>query len=342
MKDGQKNAKKHITIIAVTLAILLAVAGLTYWSYHVWKTNHDPQAPGQSDLGGVSASGSEQAGDEPAAATKNGAHSKAGSDKKPSGKQGATAGMSDFGIPDEVLGQLTNPNATLPPIAPEEKATDQALWGPEDDKPSGGTPVKHLSTVPQIVSCFNTAANQIKTGKPALTAKATMRVRESITGTSEAENTSKTYQKGANLNDVFPVAGQSWSSKLAAGGVKSAICSQKDGNYYITIHMKDEKNPKPVTSSHGKAFTCFDTGELTDMAAQSGDAEMQAMLKNMSFTTNYSGCKIACVVDAKTGKLLSAKYYTDVTVKIAVSQMTVLPISVTMNVTTTQDFAMKW
>lgn len=342
MENGQKNTKKRITIIAVALAILLAVAGLTYWSYHVWKTNNDPRAPGQSDMGGVSASGSEQAGDKPAAATKSGAPSKAGSHSAPDSRQGATAGHSDLGIPDEVLGQLTNPNATLPPVTPEEKATDQAAWGPGDEKPSSGTPVKNLSTVQQIVSYFNTAANQVKTGKPALTAKATMRVRENITGTSEAENTSKTYQKGANLNDVFPVAGQSWSSKLAAGGVKSASCSQKDGKYYITIHMKDEKNPKPVTSSHGKAFTCFDTGELTDMAAQSGDAEMQAMLKNMSFTTNYSGCKIACVVDAKTGKVLSAKYYTDVTVKISVSKLTVIPVSVTMNVTTTQDFAMKW
>ena len=40
--------------------------------------------------------------------------------------------------------------------------------------------------------------------------------------------------------------------------------------------MKDEKNPKPVTSNHGKAFTCYDTEELMDLAAQSGDAEAQA------------------------------------------------------------------
>lgn len=341
MENAQKNTKRIIAVIAVVLAVLLAVAGLTYWSYHVYQANSDPTAPGQTNTGSDSAANSEPAGDVSTPASNAGGSTQSGS-KVPSGQQGGTAALSDLGIPDEVLGQLTDPNATLPAITPEETATDAAVWGPADEKPSGGTPVKNLSTVQQIIAYFNTAANQVKTGKPGLTAKATLRVRENITGTSEAENTSQTFQKGTNLNDVFPVAGQSWSSKLEAGGVKSAICSQKDGKYYITIHMKDEKNPKPVTSSHGKAFTCFDTEELMDLATQSGDAEAQKMLKNMSFATNYSGCKIACVVDANTGRMLSAKYYTDVTMKISVSRLAIFPISMTVNVTTTQDFTMKW
>lgn len=339
MENGQKNTKKIIAIIAVVLAVLLAIAGLTIWSYHVYRANNDPTAPGQTESGG--ALGSEPAGDEPTTAPKSDGSSQTGA-KPATGTQSGSADLSNLGIPDEILGQLTDPNATLPAVTPQETATDAAVWGSGDEKPSGGTPVKNLSTVQQIVAYFNTAANQVKTGKPALAAKATLRVRENITGTSEAENTSQSYPKGANLNDVFPVAGQSWSSRLEAKGVKSAVCSQKDGKYYITIHMNDEKNPKPVTSNHGKAFTCFDTEELMDMATQAGDAEAQAMLKNMSFTTNYSGCKIACVVDAKTGEMLSAKYYTDVTMKISVSKLSVFPISMTVNVATTQDFTMKW
>lgn len=340
MENGQKNTKKIIAIIAVVLAVLLAVAGLTIWSYHVYQANNDPTAPGQTDISGESASGSEPAGDESAAA-ESGGSTQSGS-KSTTGKRGGAADLPDLSIPEEVLEQLTNPNATLPAVTPAETATDAAVWGAEDEKPSGGTPVKNLSTVQQIVSYFNTAANQVKTGKPALNARATLRVRENITGSSEAENTSQSYQKGTNLNDAFPVAGQSWSSKLEAKGVKSATCSQKDGKYYIAIFMKDEKDPKPLTSNHGKAFTCFDSEELMDMAAQSGDAEAQAMLQNMGFTTNYSGCKISCVVDAKTGKMLSAKYYTNVTMKISVSGLSVIPVSLTMNVTTTQDFSMKW
>lgn len=341
MENGQKNTKKMVTIIAIVLAVLLAVVGLTVWSVHVYRANNDSQPAGMTVVSGESGFGSEPAGDASAAASKNGGSTQSDS-QSTTGKQSGTANLSDLGIPEDILGQLTDPNATLPAVTPAEKATDTAVWGSEDEKTSGGTPVKNLSTVQQIVSYFNTAANQVKTGRPALDAKATMRVRENITGTSEAENSSQSYKKGTNLNDVFPVAGQSWSSKLEAKGVKSATCTEKNGKYYIAIFMKDEKNPKPVSSNHGKAFTCYDTEELMDLAAQSGDSEVQAMLKNMSFTTNYSGCKISCVVDAKTGKMLSAKYYTDVTMKISVSKLSVFPISMTMNVTTTQDFTMKW
>lgn len=340
MENEQKNTKKIVMILSIVLVLALAVTGVSIWSYHVWKTNNDPQANAPMETDGETVPG-EPAGDSSASASQNNAATQQGG-KATTPQQNPAADLSDLGIPDEVLGKLTDPNATLPALTPEETATDAAVWGPEDEKPSGGTPVKNLSTVQQIVSYFNTAANQVKTGKPGLTAKTTMRIRENITGSSEAENSSQTYQKGTNLNDVFPVAGQSWSSKLDTKGVKSAVCSQKDGKYYITIHMKDEKNPKPVTSSHGKAFTCFDTQELMSMAAQTGDAEMQKLLKNVSFTANYSGCKIACVADAKTGKVLSAKYYTDITMKISISKLSILPISMTMNITTTQDFAMKW
>ena len=194
MENGQKNTKKIIASIAVVLAVLLAVAGLTIWSYHVYQANNDPTAPGQTDISGESASGSEPAGDESAAA-KSGGSTQSGSNST-TGKRGGAADLPDLSIPKEVLEQLTKPNATLPAVTPAETATDAAVWGAEDEKPSGGTPVKNLSTVQQIISYFNTAANQVKTGKPALNAKATLRVRENITGSSEAEIPASPIKRG--------------------------------------------------------------------------------------------------------------------------------------------------
>ena len=43
MKTEQKNTKKIVVIIVAVLAILLAVAGLTFWSVHVYRANNDPQ-----------------------------------------------------------------------------------------------------------------------------------------------------------------------------------------------------------------------------------------------------------------------------------------------------------
>ncbi len=152
------------------LAILLAVAGLTFWSVHVYRANNDPQPSGVTESGGESLLGSKPAGEESHTPSKNGNATQSGS-KPTSGKQDGTDSFSDLGIPEEILGQLTDPNATLPAVKPEETATDAAVWGSEDEKPSGGTPVKNLSTVQQIVAYFNTAANQVKSGKPALGGK---------------------------------------------------------------------------------------------------------------------------------------------------------------------------
>ena len=160
MKTEQKNTKKIVVIIVAVLAILLAVAGLTFWSVHVYRANNDPQPSGVTESGGESLLGSKPAGEESHTPSKNGNATQSGS-KPTSGKQDGTDSFSDLGIPEEILGQLTDPNATLPAVKPEETATDAAVWGSEDEKPSGGTPVKNLSTVQQIVAYFNTAANQV-------------------------------------------------------------------------------------------------------------------------------------------------------------------------------------
>lgn len=331
MENGQRNTKKIVVIIAIVLAVVLVVAGVSIWSYRVYHANQNPAEAASTTGEGVS-------GGEAHTTAPGGAGSTTQADGKTlSEAQGSGSGSLSGSEMEEILGQLTNPNATLPAVTPEETATDAAAWGSDDEKPSGGSPVKELSTAQQIVSYFNTAANKVKTGKPALKSDATMRVRENLTGMSEAENASDSYPKGSNLNDAFPVAGQSWASRLETSGVKSAACSLKDGKYYITIAMKDEENPKPLVSQHGKAFTCFDTDELMQMLEQAGDAEELELLESLRFSTTYSGCKISCVVDAKTGNMLSAKYYTDITM-----EMTLAGFSIQMNVTTTQAFTMDW
>ena len=72
MKTEQKNTKKIVVIIVAVLAILLAVAGLTFWSVHVYRANNDPQPSGVTESGGESLLGSKPAGEESHTPSKNG------------------------------------------------------------------------------------------------------------------------------------------------------------------------------------------------------------------------------------------------------------------------------
>ena len=119
-------------------------------------------------------------------------------------------------------------------------------------KPSGGGSSEKEKKA-EIVSYFNTAANKVKTGKPALTYTTTGKM--SAFGLSDGFSDDGSTRKGQNLDQRFPVIGQSWASKLPASAVKSAERTLSNGVYTLKITMNDEKDVLNIgTSAHGKVF----------------------------------------------------------------------------------------
>lgn len=101
MKTEQKNTKKIVVIIVAVLAILLAVAGLTFWSVHVYRANNDPQPSRRYRGRRRSLLAGKPAERNPIRRRRTASHS-TGS-KPTSGKQDGTDSFSDLGIPEEIL-----------------------------------------------------------------------------------------------------------------------------------------------------------------------------------------------------------------------------------------------
>lgn len=197
-------------------------------------------------------------------------------------------------------------------------------------KPSGGGSSEKEKKA-EIVSYFNTAANKVKTGKPALTYTTTGKM--SAFGLSDGFSDDGSTRKGQNLDQRFPVIGQSWASKLPASAVKSAERTLSNGVYTLKITMNDEKDVLNIgNSAHGKVFFFMDTEQLKEMMKESG-------LEVERLTNNFSGSTITCTIDAKTGNMLSATYVSKDKINTYLKDMSE-PLPIQMNIT--QQFKMAW
>lgn len=197
-------------------------------------------------------------------------------------------------------------------------------------KPSGGGSSEKEKKA-EIVSYFNTAANKVKTGKPALTYTTTGKM--SAFGLSDGFSDDGSTRKGQNLDQRFPVIGQSWASKLPASAVKSAERTLSNGVYTLKITMNDEKDVLNIgNSAHGKVFFFMDTEQLKEMMKESG-------LEVERLTNNFSGSTITCTIDAKTGNMLSATYVLKDKINTYLKDMSE-PLPIQMNIT--QQFKMAW
>lgn len=197
-------------------------------------------------------------------------------------------------------------------------------------KPNGGGSSEKENKA-EIVSYFNTAANKVKTGKPALTYTTTGKM--SAFGLSDGFSDDGSTKKGQNLDQRFPVIGQSWASKLPASAVKSAERTLSNGVYTLKITMNDEKDVLNISNSaHGKVFFFMDTEQLKEMMKESG-------LEVERLTNNFSGSTITCTIDAKTGNMLSATYVSKDKINTYLKDMSE-PLPIQMNIT--QQFKMAW
>ncbi len=265
----------------------------------------------------------------------------AGTATRPAG--GASGGTTAARPSGSGNSSTTKPTTTKPSGGGSSSTTTKpTTTKPTTTKPSTTKPSGGGSTQPSkadIVSYFNTAANKVKTGRPKLAYEMKLAMTFSIFGMSQSmEDSSKdTLARGSNLNDAFPVSGQSWASRLSASAVQSASRTLKDGKYTIKIVMKDENNVTNArNSAHGQAFTVLDLNDFQDAAQDKG-------ISIQNVTNSFRGSTITCVVDAKTGNMLSASYLLkdkgSATMK---DQESGVNLPVTIDLTMQMDYTMTW
>lgn len=96
----------------------------------------------------------------------------------------------------------------------------------------------------------------------------------------------------------FIVPEQSYSSKLKADWVTSAVCEDKGDTYEITLKLKDHKNP---TAGVGVGAVC-DVIETYEIAEKASFIE--------EFSTQYYNCVVRATIDKATGNVTHANYTT--------------------------------
>lgn len=171
----------------------------------------------------------------------------------------------------------------------------------------------------EAVAYFNRVMDAVKTGKPAVEVKVSKNIHDVETENSKLKAAIPTIKKymlstdadgadlGDDLTDIFPIKGQSWSSKLSINDVRYANCLEALKTYEITIRLKDENDALPLTSSHGKAFDLVDKTEILKEFEKADD-----YIKVDSLDLTFTGSYIKCSVDRATDQVLSVTYYLNV------------------------------
>ncbi len=181
------------------------------------------------------------------------------------------------------------------------------------------------SSVGEIVSYFNAAADKVKTDRPEASISTSVSIPDDgIQASNEllarvlplfrdqmSLGTSRAGERDSDLTDVAPVAGQSWGSRLERSAVEWAVCTVSGEEFKIVIRMRPEENPAPLTSAHGKAFEIHDKQAVLDEINTRG-AEFVHVA---DYTTAYEGCYIYASINGVSGEMMSVTYEKNLTAR---------------------------
>lgn len=196
------------------------------------------------------------------------------------------------------------------------------------NKPSNGASQSSSASLTkaskaEIISYFNTASNKVKTSAKSVTRDkeenyeaqpinlGSLGVFQSMVsglindnmGVNE-EKSGVTATTAADKNAVYPVEGETWSSKLTEADVKTATCTESNGVYTITLTLNEDPLATEYAHGaghHGKAFNIVMPQTIKDNAG--GAASLLSSLK-----VGYQNGKIVVKVDAATGNITTANY----------------------------------
>lgn len=208
----------------------------------------------------------------------------------------------------------SNNTATDKPASDNNGSSNTAT-----NKPSSGKP----STKAEIISYFNTASNKVKTSAKSITRDKEENyeaqpinlgslglLQSTVSGLIndnmgvDEEKSGVTATTAADKNNIYPVEGETWSSKLTEADVKSATCTESNGVYTITLTINEDPLAAEYAHGaghHGKAFNIVMPQTIKDNAGPAS-----SLLSSLK--VGYQNGKIVVKVDAKTGNITSATY----------------------------------
>lgn len=254
------------------------------------------------------------------------------------------------------MADTTAPEVTT---AEGETTTIEATTAEGDTTAVGETTtagtLKAPSTAAEIVAYYNTAANKVKPqaksivqnyeknrpigdvevgNNKVLTSIGTRLVNANMGDIKDKKGVVSTSQADKNTN--FPVEGQTWTSKLTPAMVDSAKCVEGNGQYIITIILKDEPAPNPSAGKGyaGNAFSVISKEKIVDGA---GSAMTLARIQEESIKIIYTDCKIVAKIDPATGNMVYANY--DMPLRLYI---TALGIDVSVGFAVEKDFTITW
>lgn len=231
----------------------------------------------------------------------------------------------------------------------DSTASADSTAGGQSSKPAADASSMNKA---QIVALFNNAANGAKTNAKSIKQNYTKNtqvtsielknkmlasVADKLIAANMGEDESKhnkTYT-GGDKAGYFPVAGQSWASKLTEADVKTATVDEKNGTYSVVIKLVDDTQPNlKVGEGHaGKAISLVTKEQIVEGAGSVG----MAFIEEESIKVSHSNCTIKVTIDKATGKLKTANYYRDWKL-----QLTAIGIDVGITFGIEEDYVINW
>ena len=211
--------------------------------------------------------------------------------------------------------------------------------------------------VADVVNYFNEISNKVKQSKVALEATYTYdvgdfeceneyvkaalpTVKDYVLKNYLEENETVSVEYGGDIKNIYPIAGEDWSSKLTAADVETAVCAQASDDYKIIIRLADDYTPE-VGSGVGSAFSFSNKEEILGELSK-----MDEYLKVNDYSVKYSNCSIDCVADRATDEISSATYSCKAIVTASVTGVgtmaSVGTTEITMSITKTVTYKLDW
>lgn len=234
--------------------------------------------------------------------------------------------------------------AETPTESTPDVATTAAPGG-NTEEPSSAAPAPSTGapqTKAEILSYYNTAANNIKTKATSVTRNyedyqhnadklelpsLLKSAGESLIGSFLKKNETPEVYQGADAVKNFYLPGESYVSKLTEAQIKSAECKDNGSEYEITIVANTEKNPTYGQGISG-GFEIIKTDDVMDAAG--------FIVK--SFDTEYYDCTIKCKVDKATGNITWINFATPIVMNVASS----IGINATVGMTFIKDYTVSY
>lgn len=208
----------------------------------------------------------------------------------------------------------TQPPATEPanndsstPANNDSTAPSADSTAPADNNASTGAP----STTADIVKLYNESANKIKTNATKVTRNfqdyqhnedktelpsALQSIGKPLISKFLTKNETPLDLTGDDIKNTYPVAGESYVSKLTEADLESATCNDDGTSYNIVLKFKECTDPAAGTGC-ASAFTTIKESDVK------GNAPVV-----QSFSNYFYNAQIECKIDKATGNMTWARY----------------------------------